>query len=280
MRRPAWLFLALLAAAARADKVDEVFQVWDLNEDGVLTRDEIADAAVFDKLDGDRDGKGTRAEVQAFLGVPPPEPKPAPAAEPEKKEGKSDGGVKAAPRTRKGRVQDFFERFDANKDGKVQASEFQAGAEVFQRYDRNRDGALREREVARYLDDRTKEAKRNPRPDNFFELFDENGDGKVTRKEYDGPGDFFRRYDHDGDDAVTQEELDRGPDAGRLKRMEDAPRPPPGGGPTPLPRRGLLERYDKDGDGRVTLEELGGAETVLRRLDRNSDGLLTGSEVR
>jgi Ca2+-binding EF-hand superfamily protein len=51
-------------------------------------------------------------------------------------------------------------------------------------------------------------------------------------------------------------------------------------GPTRAPKQGLLARYDKDEDGRITLEELNGAEALMTRLDKNGDGVLSGSEVR
>ena len=280
LRRHALLLLAL-AGPALADAVDDVLRVWDGDGDGVLDRAEFPDPEVFARVDADADGKATRAELAAFLGVAkepskPPAEKPAGGAE-KKPEAKSDAGPRPVPRRIKDQVKDFFERFDADKDGRIVKAEFRAGEDVFQRYDANRNDALSEREVETYLEDRLAEAKRNPRPDNFFELFDRNGDGKVTRREYDGPRAFFRTYDHDKDDVVTEAELNAGPDAARM-RMDPARVDPDG--PTPLPARSLLDRYDKDGDGRVTLEELGGAESLLRRLDRNGDGVLSGGETR
>lgn len=295
------ILLFLLAVAARAGIVDDVLHVWDADHDGHLDRDEVPDSATFDLIDRDRDGKATREEIESYLGggadpAAKPETRPeaprtpetekpekpkapeAPTAE-KPKESKSEAAPKSAPRPgSREEVKDFLERFDADKDGRLAPAEFRAGEEAFRAYDRNRDGFLSEREIARYLEDRLKEARRRPRPDNFLELFDENRDGKVTRKEYDGPGDFWRSYDHDRDDAITQEELNMGPDAGR-RGMREA-MAATADGATPLPRRTMLDRYDKDGDGRITLEELGGSESVLQRLDRNRDGVLTGAEVR
>jgi len=292
MRRIGALLLpCLLCAALAADGVDDIFSVWDANRDGRLTKEELPDVATFEKVDANRDGSVTREEVASFLGIRPEAPKPPaagpaasapkPAAEPAKpgNEAKSEAAPKKAARPgSKEERGEFFERFDTNKDGKIAPSEFRGGDDVFRQFDRNRDGFLNEREVDRYLEERLKAARRNPRPDNFMELFDENRDGKVTRREYDGPGDFFRSYDHDRDDVVTDAELNMGPVVPR-SMMRDEPKRDPDG-PTALPRRTMLERYDKDEDGRITIEELGGAETILQRLDRNGDGVLSGGEVR
>ena len=194
-----------------------------------------------------------------------------------KKETKSDAGQRKAPRTIKERVDDFFRRFDANKDKKVQKTEFRAGEAIFKDWDRNKDEAWSRKEATRYWTATIRNRKRNPRPDNFFELFDKNRDRKVTRKEYDGPPRFFKSYDHDKNNTVTEEELNMGPKSamtmGDPKRIERD-------GATPLPRQTLLDRYDADKNGRITLAELKGAESILARLDKNGDGVLSGSEVR
>lgn len=272
------LLLAALPALAE-DRIGNVFRVWDLDGDGVLSADEIPDPGIFAKADADKDGKLTRAEVAAFLGVrdEPAPPAPEKKAEGKEKEAKSEAVPVKEPRTVAERVEDFFRRFDANKDRKIHRTEFQAGEEVFAGYDRNGDEALSVREVTRYVKDIVRAAKRAPQPENFLDLFDLDRDDRVTRSEYDGPADFFRRYDHDKDRTVTREELDMGADAGR---MMPGDRELQADGPTAVPKQGLLERHDANGDGRVTLEELGGAEGVMRRLDRNRDGVLSGPEVR
>lgn len=284
--------LLLFSAVAAADRVDDVFAVWDADGDGVLTKMEITDEALFTKVDRDADGKITRTEVGIFLGVekpPPSEKEKAEATRKAEAEAKAKAKAKAKvsvteaapakrPVTLKERVEDFFKRFDRNKDGKIQASEFQSGDEMFKRFDRNKNGSLSRKEIQRYIDYTIKEAKKRPRRDNFFDLFDRNRDGKVTRREYDGPLPFFRSYDHDKNNAVTMEELNMGPrmDA---QMMRNRPRVETDG-PTQAPRMTMLDRYDKDGDGRLTLEELGGAESILSRLDRNGDGVLQASEAK
>jgi len=281
---PVLLFLAALTGA-QDDAVDMVLRVWDANMDGVLSRDELPDAAIFETVDRNGDGKLTRAELAAFFGVKPTPPgeKDAPGGkEPEagpKPAGKKKSDVAIQePRTIKERVADLFRRLDRNMDGKLQRTELTGLTdEVFQQYDRTRNGEWSRREATRWVKDSVAAAKRNPNTRNFFQLFDMNRDKKVTKQEYDGPGNFFRRYDHDKDRVITEAELAMGPDAGRIQRgdkefMAD--------GPTKMPKRDLLERYDANGDGKVTLEELGNAESVLKRLDKNGDGVLTGSEVR
>ncbi|MHC4547145.1 MAG: EF-hand domain-containing protein [Planctomycetota bacterium] len=273
------LLLALLGSAAAAQEaVDNVFKVWDANQDGVLTPDEIPDPAIFAKVDADQNGKITRAEVAAFFKVKPERkeaPRPRPKAGGEKK---SEAAPMREPRSVKERVADLFRRLDRNRDGKLQRVELTGVTdEGFARHDRSRNGEWSEREAMRYVREQVERAKRNPRPENFFQLFDLDRDRRVTRREYDGPAAFFRRYDHDKDRVVTEEELDAGPDAGRMQRGDRAFM---ADGPTRMPRQGLLDRYDADGDGKITLEELGNAESVLKRLDRNRDGVLSGSEVR
>jgi len=280
------LFLLLLvAAAARAQDgaVDIVLRVWDANMDGVLSRDELPDDGIFEKVDENGDGKLTRAELAAFFEAKPKPPakkdgagkKATAAPEPPKK--KSEVAMQE-PRTIKERVADLFRRLDRNKDGKLQRAEL-AGLtdEIFSQYDRTRNGEWSRREATRWVKDSVAAAKRNPNPRNFFQLFDMNRDKKVTKQEYDGPGAFFRRYDHNKDKVITEGELAMGPDAGRMQKgdkefMAD--------GPTRMPKRNLLERYDANGDGRITLAEMGNAESVLKRLDKNGDGVLTGGEVR
>lgn len=278
--RNIWL-CALLAAPALADEVDNVLSVWDLNRDGILTKDEVPDAGIFGKIDADKDGKITREEVATFLGIAPApkkgpegkEGKGAKAGKPEEK--KSESAPEVEPRTIKERVDDLFRKNDIDKDGKIQRKELPgAGDEQWQRYDRTNDGALNRREATRYVEEQLAIAKQRPRPDNFLDLFDMNRDKKVTKREYDGPGQFFRQYDANKDDVVTEAELAAPPMAEmRPEDMMDMD------GPTSLPKQGLLERYDANKDDRVTPDELK-AENLFRRLDRNGDGILSGAELR
>ena len=294
MRTAIQTSLVLLLAAAPValagsdlDTINNLFKVWDRNEDGTLTRDEAPDPQLFDKVDANQDGKVTREEAAAFLGVELPKEAPKPKAEPKpepkpeakpagKKGSKSVAAVKKRPVTVKQRTKDFFERLDLNKDGKIQKGEFKDGEQAFNEADRSKNGVLSRKEVSAYIKAGLERAKRMPRVDNFMDLFDRNRDEKVTKREYDGPGQFFRMYDHNKNGVIVQEELNMGPRNAMMRNMPEVDRD----GPTLAPKRTLLDRYDADKDGKVTLEELGGAENLMRRLDRNGDGVLSGGEAK
>jgi hypothetical protein len=93
--------------------------------------------------------------------------------------------------------------WDANRDGIVTCDEWkQFVSRVFNMGDRNNDG---------YLDNN--EFKTIQRADQAFAsadatYFDENNDGRVSRKEFiDKPSPFFARFDKNGDCRVTAVEM-------------------------------------------------------------------------
>jgi len=269
------LCLAALPARAGDTRVDDIFRVWDADKNGLLTPEEVPDPAVFEKLDKNQDGKVTREEVEIYLGPPPkkvPPPKPPPKKPPKKVPAKP-------PRTVPERVADYLRRFDKNGDGRIEAAEFKGDKNTFRIWDRSKDAALSKRELKAYVAETLAQARKRPNPNNFFDLFDMNRDGKVTRREYSGPPDFFRRYDKNRDRVVTEQEMHPPKPKPKAKPGKAAANPPPDG-PTKQPRKSLLERYDKDHDGRITLEELHGAAAILQRLDKNRDGVLSGAELR
>ena len=92
MRTPIFISLVLLLATGPAalaesdlDTINNLFKVWDRNEDGTLSRDEAPDPQLFDKIDTNQDGKVTREEAAAFLGVELPKPMPKAEPKPEAK---------------------------------------------------------------------------------------------------------------------------------------------------------------------------------------------------
>jgi hypothetical protein len=110
--------------------------------------------------------------------------------------------------------------WDANHDGVYTCDEWKSFADrVFTSADRNRDGKLdpSEFETVKKADSTLAEAD--------FGYFDENQDGKITRKEFvEKPNAFILRFDRNGDCRVTGDEI----------RAGTAPKTPPG--PAERPR--------------------------------------------
>jgi Ca2+-binding EF-hand superfamily protein len=52
---------------------------------------------------------------------------------------------------------------------------------------------------------------RTARRGGFVARLDRNGDGKVSRSEFDGPPEHFDHFDRDGDGYITEDEAARGP---------------------------------------------------------------------
>lgn len=59
---------------------------------------------------------------------------------------------------------------------------------------------------------------RAPSGADFIRRLDQDGDGKVSEKEFDGPANHFSRFDRDGDGFLSQDEAPQGPPSGREQR--------------------------------------------------------------
>ena len=110
--------------------------------------------------------------------------------------------------------------WDANRDGVYTCDEWKSFLDrVFTLADRNRDGHLDQSEFA------TVRKADATLADADFGYFDENQDGKITRKEFvEKPSPFILRFDRNGDCRVTADEIKAG----------NAPKGPQG--PTERPR--------------------------------------------
>ena len=93
--------------------------------------------------------------------------------------------------------------WDANHDGVYTCDEWKSFADrIFTSADRNRDGHLDPSEFA------TVQKADATLVDADFGYFDENQDGKITRKEFvDKPSAFILRFDRNGDCRVTPDEM-------------------------------------------------------------------------
>jgi len=56
---------------------------------------------------------------------------------------------------------------------------------------------------------------RRPSGDDFVRRLDKNGDGKVSKSEFDGPAEHFSQLDRNGDGYISVEEAPQGPPPGR-----------------------------------------------------------------
>lgn len=185
-----------------------------------------------------------------------------------------------------------FDQIDLNRDGVITLEEAaQARAAAFVRLDANRDGWLSREEMAseRRMQgggpDRPQRRSGRPNPD-------ANGDGTVTRAEWDAAiatrgaeasrraGEMFARLDTNNDGQLGQAELqaqraNRAEHRGRRQERRERPRMDTNNDGQisraewlAVPDR-MHERADANRDGRVTREE---AESAWRRGERPPAG--------
>jgi diguanylate cyclase (GGDEF)-like protein/PAS domain S-box-containing protein len=136
----------------------------------------------------------------------------------------------------------------------------------------------------------------------FVERLDRDGDGRVSREEFDGPPDRFDIFDRNHDGYLTEDERPPLPPTGnrptapqqnvqvspavtpevkqRLDSVSETRSSGDAGGDsgTGGARVTFVERLDRDGDGRVSREEFDGPPDQFDILDRNNDGYLSEDE--
>ncbi|MES9854784.1 MAG: DUF1566 domain-containing protein [Candidatus Thiodiazotropha sp. L084R] len=123
----------------------------------------------------------------------------------------------------------------------------------------------------------------------FVNRLDRDGDGRVSRKEFDGPEDRFDFHDISGDGYLTEDETplapaNDGPPNRNQAGVQNQPDPrdrQPGFANTPAKdfAAGFVERLDQDGDGRVSRSEFDGPKDHFGFHDTDGDGYLTEDEA-
>jgi Ca2+-binding EF-hand superfamily protein len=146
---------------------------------------------------------------------------------------------------------DELTKLDANHDGNVSPTEFEAHAlDHFDNADANHDGKVTGDELKGAAGD-------------MFSKADINGDGKLDKNEAKKfPPPVFKKLDANNDGFLTKEELEKAPE---LKGGKSGPAQLPG---------------DTDKDGTLTkAEATQEAQVAFKKLDANNDGSLSKEEL-
>jgi len=180
------------------------FEQVDTNKDGKVSLAELTASREtwLTQIDTNKDGVATQAEIEASMAS-----------------------------HRQERVQKMFERDDANKDGKLSREETRMPSAFFEKADANKDGALTLAELtdARKNGPAGKQAKRGAGKGAHF---DQNGDGKVDRKELRTAAQSqFAQLDKNKDGSLTSDEFRA---HGRFKHRRGSESDAPAAAPAPV----------------------------------------------
>lgn len=242
-------------ANERQNEGQNLFDRLDADGNGRLSSSEIPEEQVrfFQRLlrvgDADDDGELSREEFRNAT-----REREAPAAQPRDGE-RRPGGV-GFP------IGQFFERFDANGDGKLTLEEIpeRARPQLERLFEGREEITL----------DQLRSMRNEPNAGSFIRRLDADGDGKV--KLSDLPQYLRPRLEPLFERLGTDElEVDRLIQA--LGQQGD--RRPPEGRPAPA----FLRVLDGDRDGRISREELAAAGEKFDELDRNGDGQIDLPEL-
>ncbi|CAN5651322.1 hypothetical protein BH24ACI5_BH24ACI5_19100 [soil metagenome] len=158
-----------------------------------------------------------------------------------------------------------FQGMDTDGDGRITRAEWRGNARSFRNHDWNNDGVLSGDEV-RPGAIRNQDARSSDSRDFYnwtvagFRNVDRNGDGRITRNEWQYDPELFMRVDRNRDNILTQAEfladdlIDRDPE----DRFDD---------------------LDVNNNGRIERDEWHGTREAFDWLDRNNDGRLSRAET-
>lgn len=158
-----------------------------------------------------------------------------------------------------------FDAFDKNKDGKIAPTEFSDW--VFVLADMNRDGFLDEQEIQGFRFGNGNKGEQKI-PAKILKEQDQDGDGKLSRSEFQAPSKFFEGWDKNKDGLLDDMEL---------ARMGGPPQKDVANNGTPAE---FFKKADRNGDGFVSKEEWMKFQRgpFFDKADKNADGKLTLEE--
>ena len=236
-------------------RAERLFERFDVDKDGIITAAEIEEVRIADFTASDADGNGEISLEEfkdAFLT-------------------RSNGMMVRA-----------FQFLDADGDGSVTQEEIDKVANrMFNRLDRDGNGVV-EKVSGRRLDTSGEEGQRaegrkrggkhGPRgfgrggPQKMFmATFDLNGDGTVTREDFDAKrAELFALADTNGSGSFTLEEFSPLWLAANDSRIVD-----------------MFQKADADGSLGITSEEHDKrAESLMEKADRNGDGVISKADFK
>ena len=267
--------LLVLAQEEPADTATPaaLFEKLDADKDGKLTREEVGEerARFFDRLVrvGDKNEDGALTKEEFIAGSQPAE-RPA----------QPDNDADRRTQFRAQFMESIFKRSDSNGDGKLTLDEAPdryktAVRSVLNRLGKGLNGAVTLEEFVRGYDPPA------PRPPfggrSYFSTLDANRDGKLSKEELSKAVEQFDKLDRDGDGQLDTRELSG------VGGVDD-----PNANPVPRPGmdrfvNGFIERYDADKDGKISAKELADlperSQERIKNWDGNKDGEVTKDEV-
>lgn len=149
-------------------------------------------------------------------------------------------------------VESWFAKYDDNRDGVLTAEEFALGRTFFAALDLDKNGTLTREEAKDALTKKQSDAV------NLRKL-DTDGDGFVTRREWDGDQEGFDRLDRDNDGVLSKKDREIARNEARAEQR--------------------MKSYDKNADGIVSRDEWPGDDSSFRRQDADRNGQLTVDEL-